>query len=91
VKTSDIADATMLDALAVTRGKHGVPRWSSLGDVENHMAPIHPKLVLSKLRSMIRRGVIGGCGCGCRGDFEIVATTAKPASETDPPRPTDED
>lgn len=29
------------------------------------------KVVLAKARSLIRRGVIGGCGCGCRGDFVL--------------------
>jgi hypothetical protein len=27
------------------------------------------KLVLAKARKLIRRGVIDGCVCGCRGDF----------------------
>lgn len=73
MKTKDITDATMLEALEATRGMHGVPRWSSLWDVQERLAPIHPKLVLSKLRSMIRRGAILGCACGCRGDFELPA------------------
>jgi hypothetical protein len=27
------------------------------------------KLVLAKARKLVRRGVIDGCVCGCRGDF----------------------
>lgn len=27
------------------------------------------KVVRAKARSLIRRGVIAGCACGCRGDF----------------------
>lgn len=30
------------------------------------------KLVTAKAKSLIRRGLIDGCGCGCRGDFEIL-------------------
>lgn len=30
------------------------------------------KLVLAKMRQMIRRGVVDGCPCGCRGDFVIT-------------------
>lgn len=30
-----------------------------------------PKLALSKMRSLIKRGLAEGCSCGCRGDFEI--------------------
>lgn len=29
------------------------------------------KVVLAKARKLIRRGVLTGCVCGCRGDFEI--------------------
>ena len=31
------------------------------------------KLVLAKMRQLMRRGLVDGCGCGCRGDFEITA------------------
>jgi hypothetical protein len=30
------------------------------------------KLALAKMRTMIRRGFVSGCACGCRGDFEIT-------------------
>ena len=29
-------------------------------------------LVHAKMRSLIRRGLVTGCTCGCRGDFEIT-------------------
>lgn len=29
------------------------------------------KVVLAKLRSLIRRGLLDGCYCGCRGDIEL--------------------
>lgn len=35
-------------------------------------ANIPDKLVLAKMRQMIRRGVVDGCPCGCRGDFVIT-------------------
>jgi hypothetical protein len=31
-----------------------------------------PKLKLAKMQSLHRRGLVGGCTCGCRGDFEIT-------------------
>lgn len=31
------------------------------------------KLALAKVNRLIKRGFIGGCGCGCRGDFHITA------------------
>lgn len=30
------------------------------------------KLVVAKMASLIRRGLSGGCECGCRGDYEIT-------------------
>jgi len=31
-----------------------------------------PKLVLAKMRMLEKRGLIEGCTCGCRGDFELT-------------------
>lgn len=52
---------------------------------ENSVAHAMPegtpeKLVLAKMRQMIRRGVVDGCPCGCRGDFEITAKGRKELS-----------
>jgi len=42
-------------------------------DVSVAMPPDTPrKLVLGKMRMLIRRGLVDGCPCGCRGDFEIT-------------------
>jgi hypothetical protein len=30
------------------------------------------KLVLAKMKRLINRGLVKGCACGCRGDFEIT-------------------
>lgn len=30
------------------------------------------KLVLAKMKILIKKGYVDGCGCGCRGDFEIT-------------------
>lgn len=30
------------------------------------------KLALAKMRRMIEKGLVNGCGCGCRGDFGIT-------------------
>lgn len=30
------------------------------------------KLMLRKWEKLIKKGLIGGCECGCRGDFEIT-------------------
>lgn len=36
---------------------------------------VPPKVVLAKAKKLIERKVIEGCGCGCRGDFEIPGET----------------
>lgn len=30
------------------------------------------KVVLARLRAFLRRGLVDGCGCGCRGDFRLT-------------------
>lgn len=30
------------------------------------------KLVIAKMNGLIRRGLVSGCTCGCRGDYEIT-------------------
>ncbi len=30
------------------------------------------KVALAKMRSLIKRGLVEGCSCGCRGDFKIT-------------------
>ncbi len=31
-----------------------------------------PKLALAKMAMLIRRGLVHGCTCGCRGDFYVT-------------------
>lgn len=45
-------------------------RWD-IHDLLGHHIP--EKVVLAKAAQLIKRGVIDGCTCGCRGDFEVVA------------------
>lgn len=74
VKTKDIDALPVLRFLAKYQG-----RWATHGagygmpTVADAMPPETPyKLQLSKMRSLLRRGLVGGCGCGCRGDWEIT-------------------
>lgn len=30
------------------------------------------KVVLARLRALVRRGLVDGCPCGCRGDFRLT-------------------
>lgn len=31
-----------------------------------------PRLALAKMKTLMRRGLVDGCSCGCRGNFELT-------------------
>jgi len=78
-QANDVPEDVIMRALRTEPGK-----WFTHWDVES---PLHgtwsivrmepslrafpPKVLLAKLRSMERRGLIEGCGCGCRGDWHV--------------------
>lgn len=45
--------------------------WANLWDLARLFPDAPEKVVLAKLRKLIKRGLITGCTCGCRGDFEL--------------------
>lgn len=54
-------------------------QWATHGDgysmptVQDAVPPGTPlKIQLSKMRMLLRRGLVGGCPCGCRGDWLIT-------------------
>lgn len=69
-KAADITDEELLAAVRSVRGRHGVAEWSTLWDVQETLKAWPPKVVQAKLRSIVKRGLLKGCACGCRGDFE---------------------
>ena len=81
MKCSDIPDRPILLFLSgVKQRPDGSRPWSTHNDgagmpsVFGGFPPNTPdKLILAKMRQMLRRGVVDGCGCGCRGDWVITA------------------
>ncbi len=80
MKAADIPDELILNYLSERQG-----RWTSLYGQEFsthidgvwHKAAIFPegtpdKVVWAKMRALHKRLLVGGCPCGCRGDFEIT-------------------
>lgn len=66
MKASDIPDVEFLSFLAqngpLTFTWDLAERW-----------PDYPwKVRLAKARQLLKRKLIAGCGCGCRGDFELT-------------------
>lgn len=77
MQAKDIPEQPILDFLERHRG-----HWCSMfspeiaGDrsIFNAMPPGTPyKVALAKMRALIKRGIVDGCACGCRGDFELAA------------------
>lgn len=76
MQAKDVADAVIVAAVRATRGRNGVPAWATTWDVLEHLSAYPPKVVMRRLQSCIRRGVIGGHACNvsypyCRGDFYV--------------------
>lgn len=74
VQCKDLSTIIILKFLAKYQG-----RWSTWGEgyvmptVQDAMPKGTPeKLQLAKMRSLHKRELVGGCPCGCRGDWEIT-------------------
>lgn len=75
MQCKDIPDMPILDLLA-----KNPETWRTWGEpysmisVRDAMPPVTPeKLQVAKMAMLIRRGLVDGCTCGCRGDFVITA------------------
>lgn len=82
MQCKDIPEEPILRFLSGPFGGWAAPGWGTWfwsddcqpeNSVVRAMPPgTPPKLALAKMRQMLRRGLVKGCGCGCRGDFEIT-------------------
>lgn len=43
------------------------------------------KVALAKMRGLVKRGLVTGCVCGCRGDFEITDKGRELLAPAEPP------
>lgn len=72
MQAKDIPELPVLAFIAAS------PRWCTLfvgfeNSVANAMpARTPPKVMRAKMQSLIKRGLVTGCTCGCRGEFEIT-------------------
>jgi hypothetical protein len=70
MQCKDIPDNAFLDAVRRT----GAPgtwrmRWNVQDELEKTLGPIPDNLFLAKARKLMAAGKMGGCPCGCRGDY----------------------
>lgn len=73
MQCKDIPDVPILDLLLKNKGEWCNWYFGDERDVRKAMPDgIADKLALAKMRQLIKRGLVKGCGCGCRGDFEIT-------------------
>lgn len=81
MQAKDISDISVVEAIRRLRttdwpivgGRpHGETRWVSIMELEQVFPSAPHKVVLAKARALIRKGLITGCACGCRGDFELT-------------------
>ena len=81
MKASDIPDEEILGFIRDCnegRGPNspsyrpGEKRWCFTWDLEERFPDFPYKVILAKCRGLHKRGLIGGCTCGCRGDFAVV-------------------
>lgn len=70
MKTSDIPDEPILEYLALHQDKW-IMSWDLKREVAG-LADLPLKLFQSKIKSIIRRRLSGGCDCGCRADLCIT-------------------
>lgn len=71
IQCKNIPDARILEYLR-TNGKCFV--WDKLGpEIYSAFPQGTPnRVVMAKMRRLIERGLVSGCACGCRGDFELT-------------------
>lgn len=76
-KCSEIPDKPILELLAKHQD-HWCTWWDYFGENDElSVTTVMPKdtpikLQLAKMKNLRERGLIGGCTCGCRGDFAIT-------------------
>lgn len=73
MQCKNIPDLPVLEMLAKNPGQWHNWYFRDQFNVASAMpAGIHEKLILGKMRMLMRRGLVDGCDCGCRGDFVIT-------------------
>jgi hypothetical protein len=78
MQCKDIPDSVFLGAVLRTPGNFGSTapdawrmRWNVHAELEATIGPVPENLLLAKARKLIAAGKLGGCPCGCRGDYHL--------------------
>lgn len=95
MQCKDLPDMVFLDALRDTPGVGGRPsawrmRWDVHDTLEEHVGPVPLNLLLAKARKLEAAGKLGGCTCGCRGDWHPADECNDPFCCGREPKPSEE-
>lgn len=82
MKAADISDTAALGAVSDIKQQTGT--WANTDQVAAYFPAFPIKVVHAKLRRLLKRGLVSGCPCGCRGDWEVVPRTKPRHSDTEP-------
>ena len=69
IQAKDVEDQAVLDVIGRVNDEG---HWAMVWDLNAAFPAVPPKVLLAKCRSLIKRKLIEGCACGCRGDFYLV-------------------
>jgi hypothetical protein len=67
MQAKDVPEAPIVAMLRPFEDYVPVSRY----EIRDTLPDVPEKVLLAKLRSMVKRKVIDGCACGCRGDFTL--------------------
>jgi hypothetical protein len=84
VQAKHIPDDLILREVERLNNEYGC--WAMTCWVAEAMPGMPPAVVAAKLSRLMHRGMVTGCDCGCRGDWELTAKGREHAGITDPPR-----
>jgi hypothetical protein len=71
VQCKNIADAPLLRFIAAKELEKGM--WVNTWDFAPPYSELPGNLFRAKMGQLLKRGLIDGCNCGCRGDYEMTA------------------
>lgn len=69
MKASDVPDVLFLQTVLKVAQPWGLTMRT---DVERALPEYPWKVLLAKASRLIKRGLMDGCDCGCRGDYRLL-------------------
>lgn len=73
MQAKDISTKPILEYLSAQTGSASIWKFNNHPSVVDAIPEgTPPKVLKAKMASIIKKGLVGGCACGCHGDFEIT-------------------